>query len=371
MKVALVILHADPARGGAERYTLDLATVLGGRPGVEASLVYSDDELAEGHDGTTGPGESFRRVQLAARGVSRAGRYRRFCGSLKEHVAAHAYDVVHAMLPVPGCHLYHPHAGVAAEAAAKWNAVFNPRRRAMARVERALLSDPCGPLVLCLSDYVKRFVRRHYPLPDDRLVRLFNAVDLARFAPDPERPASNWVNGLIIAQDYERKGLREAIQALAQAADPRLRLLVVGKQDPAAYARLARELRVEERVVFHPPTASPQDFYRQADFFVLPTRHDPCSLVVLEALAMGLPVISTVYNGACEVMSDGTHGFVMKNPSDVATLASAMKTLCDDEHRREMSQACLALRPTLAYQHHLDELTRIYGRVTARRGRAC
>lgn len=370
MNVALVILHADPARGGAERYTIDLARALGER-GHDVALAYSDGEVAQGHDATTLPGEPFRRVQLAGKGLTRTGRYRRFRRSLKEHLALHAYDVVHAMLPVPGCDLYHPHAGVAAEAATKWNAVFNPRRRAMARVERALLSDPCGPLVLCLSDYVKRFIRRHYPLPDDRLVRLFNAVDLARFAPDPERPASNWVNGLIIAQDYERKGLREAIQALAQAADPRLRLLVVGKQDPASYARLARELRVEERVVFHPPTASPQDFYRQADFFVLPTRHDPCSLVVLEALAMGLPVISTAYNGACEVMSDGTHGFVLKDPSDVATLASAMKTLCDDDHRREMSQACLALRQTLAYQHHLDELTRIYGRVTARRGRAC
>jgi UDP-glucose:(heptosyl)LPS alpha-1,3-glucosyltransferase len=220
---------------------------------------------------------------------------------------------------------------------------------------------------------VKRFVRRHYPLPDDRLVRLFNAVDLARFAPAPapDREQSNWVNGLIIAQDYERKGLREAIQALARAADPRLRLLVVGKQDPAAYARLARELRVDERVVFHPPTASPQEFYRQADFFVLPTWHDPCSLVVLEALAMGLPVISTAYNGACEVMIDGTHGFVLKDPSDVATLANAMKTLCDDDRRRTMSRACLALRPTLAYEHHLDELTQIYERVAARRERAC
>lgn len=367
MKVALVILHADPARGGAERYTVDLAAALAAR-GCDVSLVH-------GVEGRPGPGarpapsETCRRVGLAATGLTRTGRYRRFLRSLRAHVAAERYDVVHGMLPVPNCDLYHPHAGVAAEAVRKWNAAFNPRRRAMARVERVLLTDPCGPLVLCLSDYVKRFVRAHYPLPDDRLVRLFNAVDLARFVPAETRAPSDWVDALIIAQDYERKGLREAIRALAEAGEPRLRLLVVGKQDPSAYARLAAELGVGERVVFHPPTASPQTFYRRADLFVLPTRHDPCSLVVLEALAMGLPVISTVYNGATEVMADGTHGFVLKDPADVETLASAMRTLCDDDHRREMSQACLALRPALAYERHVDELVGIYGRVAERRRR--
>ena len=366
MKVALVILHADPARGGAERSTADLAAALGRRAGFDVSLLYSAGESSD-EPAQVAPAEPFRRVELAAGGLTRTGRYHRFIRSLGRHLAAERYDVVHAMLPVPGCDLYHPHAGVAAEAARKWNAAFNPRRLAMARVERRLLTNEAGPVVLCLSDYVKRFVREHYPLPDDRLVRLFNAVDLGRFTPPQDRPPSDWVNALIIAQDYERKGLREAITALANAGEPRLRLLVVGKQDPAAYAALARELGVADRIVFHPPTASPQDFYAQADFFVLPTKHDPCSLVVLEALAMGLPVVSTVYNGATEVMVDGTHGFVLKDPADVTTLADAMRTLCDDGHRLEMSQACLALRPALAYEHHLDELSRIYDRVAAAR----
>ena len=369
MNVALVILHADPARGGAERYTVDLAAALAER-GHAVSLVCSGP--AERDDVVRRPsGAAYRQVELRSAGLTRVGRYRAFLRSLDRYLVGvqDAVEVVHAMLPVPGCDLYHPHAGVAAAAARKWNAVFNPRRLAMARIERRLLSDPDGPVVLCLSDYVKRFVREHYPLADGRLVRLFNAVDLDRFAPG-ERAGSDWVNALIIAQDYERKGLREAIAALARAGEPRLRLLVVGKQDPAAYAALAGELGVADRVVFHPPTASPQDFYRQADFFVLPTRHDPCSLVVLEALAMGLPVISTAYNGACEVMSHGTHGFVLKDPADVGTLADAMRTLCDDDRRREMSQACLALRPALAYGHHLDELTRVYERVVAASGAA-
>jgi UDP-glucose:(heptosyl)LPS alpha-1,3-glucosyltransferase len=352
----LVILHADPARGGAERYTTDLAVALAGR-GLEVTVLSSDERRA--------PGAGVRMVALQPSGLTRTGRYKRFLHALREHLRQERYDVVHAMLPVPGCDLYHPHAGVAASAARKWNAVFNPRRLAMARVERKRLEDANGPVVLALSNYVKRFILEYYPaLPDDRMVRLFNAVDVERFKPAAQqRTPSDGVNALIIAQDYERKGLREAIHALAKSGEPRLRMHVVGKEDPAAYASIAKQLGVGDRVIFHPPTPTPEEFYRQADFFVLPTRHDPCSLVVLEALASGLPVISTRFNGATEIMNPGTHGFILDDPADEDALASAMRDLCDDERRREMSNACAALRPRLAYAHHLDELLAVYDRV--------
>jgi UDP-glucose:(heptosyl)LPS alpha-1,3-glucosyltransferase len=102
--------------------------------------------------------------------------------------------------------------------------------------------------------------------------------------------------------------------------------------------------------------------YREADFFVLPTKHDPCSLVVLEALAMGLPVISTVFNGATEIMKDGVHGFVLEDPEDVSALADAMRKMLDPQLRARMRQACLELRPRLSYEHHVDELLGIYER---------
>jgi glycosyltransferase involved in cell wall biosynthesis len=82
--------------------------------------------------------------------------------------------------------------------------------------------------------------------------------------------------------------------------------------------------------------------------------------VVLEALAMGLPVISTIQNGACEIMTDRTHGFVLKDPADVIVLAAALRSMLDPELRHAMAVACLALRPRLAYGNHLDELIRIY-----------
>jgi len=96
---------------------------------------------------------------------------------------------------------------------------------------------------------------------------------------------------------------------------------------------------------------------------VLPTRHDPCSLVVLEALAMGVPVISTVFNGACEIMHDGQEGFVLDDPGDIPALAEAMTRLMDTEFRAAMSRACLELRPALAYEKHVERLLGIYASV--------
>ena len=352
MNVALVILHADPARGGAERYTIDLAAALA-RRGHGVALIASD--FAGVPDGVTS-------VPLETPGMTRSRQYKQFLDALDRHLDAAHYDVVHAMLPVRRCDFYHPHAGVAAAALERWNAAINPRRRVMAAVERELLTGAGRPVVLCLSDYVKRLIRPYYNLPPERLATLFNAVDLERFQPARRERGTGaaGASGLMIANDYERKGLSQTLAALAKLRDTALRLDVVGKEDPHRYQKMATELGVTDRVTFHGSTPDPRPRYAAADFFVLPTRHDPCSLVVLEALASGLPVISTVYNGACEIMTDGVHGFVLNDPKDVDALAGAMRQMADPARRREMCQACVALRPRLTYERHLDRLLEIY-----------
>ncbi|CAA9380957.1 MAG: hypothetical protein AVDCRST_MAG64-640, partial [uncultured Phycisphaerae bacterium] len=367
MNVALVILHADPAKGGAETYTVDLAAALAGRGHAVSVLAAS---FAGGLD------PRVARVPLPHAGPTRLARYLRFLGGLDAHLAAHSgggsaaapagsgegvrYDVVHAMLPVRRCDLYHPHAGIAAEAvaaghlkhdspvlraAARLANRVNLKRRRFAAVERTLLMPAAespaapprvpehrasirqGPVVLCLSDYIKATVRRHYPLADGRLATLINAVDLTKFDPAAARAAGRDVRArhgvrpdqvvaLIVAQDFARKGLREAVEAWKLVADERLVLMVVGKDDFGPYARLAADAPHPANLVHAGATRDVRPYYAAADLFVLPTRHDPCSLVVLEALAMGLPVISTRFNGACEVMADGAHGFVLPDPGD-------------------------------------------------------
>lgn len=380
MKIALVILHADPARGGAERYTADLAAELA-RRGHEVSILATDF-------GPPMDGVAF--FPMRGTSSSRSKQYLRFLDSVDKQLKAESYDIVHAMLPVRHCDLYHPHAGLAAEsvqhghrkyttrvgrAAARLGNQLNRKRQLFARVERQLLSPRDPPVTLCLSDYVKRSILNYYKLPDDRLATLFNAVDLERFCPDsaaaPRDRAALGIPpdqtvALMIAQDFARKGLRQAILALKQLHGSQPLLLVVGKDRAAPYRRLARSAGVAEHVRFIGPVSDPRPYYRAADFFVLPTSHDPCSLAVLEALAMGLPVISTVFNGACQIMENGRHGFVLPDAGDTEMLAKAMHTMLDPRVRRPMSQACLALRPQLSFQKHVDNLLAIYASASNR-----
>ena len=391
MRVALVILHADPSRGGAERYTLDLAASLRGR----------------GHDV-----EVVDSASLGVRGMTRLGRYRDFCRRLRGRLGLstspgawhkprrHATpaeprrspdhrrvptrlasegrpDVVHAMLPVPAgcCDVYHPHAGVEAAGVGRLTWLTNPRRAAMARAERGLLNleddtrsrgltarrsgrgpkpdlravSPRlwkSPVVITLSDYVAGILHSHYPRARTR--RVFNAVDLQRFRPDgPTVDLGPRPVALFVGNDFERKGLATTVEAVKRS--PPWRLAVAGRGRATA----------AERVDFLGPREDLPALYRSADVLVHASRHDPCSLAALEALASGLPVIGTDRDGATETMVDGRHGFVLRG-RDAGAMAQRLGELLDPARRDRMREACLELRSALSWEAHVDRVLDVY-----------
>jgi glycosyltransferase involved in cell wall biosynthesis len=76
---------------------------------------------------------------------------------------------------------------------------------------------------------------------------------------------------------------------------------------------------------------------------------------------MGLPVISTLFNGACEYMTQDLHGHILTDPKlDTAHLAQAIRSLAPPSARSRASEACLSLRPQLSIHHHVDQLLRLY-----------
>src|SRR5205085_1968559 len=191
-------------------------------------------------------------------------------------------------------------------------------------------------------------------------------IDLRQFDPTPRTDTRQQTRqelgikpdktiALMVAQDFHRKGLREAIMALAKVKDDRLVLLVVGKGLAGPYRRQAIANGVDSQVIFAGATDDIVPYYRASDFFVLPTRHDPCSLAVLEALAMGLPVISTKFNGATEIMTNGVDGFVLDDAKNLNALSNAMKHLTDSRRRMVMREACLGQRSRLSFENHLGE----------------
>jgi UDP-glucose:(heptosyl)LPS alpha-1,3-glucosyltransferase len=133
---------------------------------------------------------------------------------------------------------------------------------------------------------------------------------------------------------------------------------VIGHPNYAKYAKLAASLGIAERVRFLGHRPDPRDAYFAADYLVHPTFYDPCSLVALEALACSLPVITTLYNGASELL-DGSNGFAINDPHNRDELASAINRVSEPAFRATASNAARATAAKWNFEHHYHSLISI------------
>jgi UDP-glucose:(heptosyl)LPS alpha-1,3-glucosyltransferase len=137
-------------------------------------------------------------------------------------------------------------------------------------------------------------------------------------------------------------------------------LAVVGRDNPAPYRRLARRLRLADRVRFLGARDDVPSLYAAADVLAHPTWYDPCSRVVLEALVCGLPVVTTRFNGAAEVIEEGKHGVVIDSPRDTAALAAAIERCLEEDVRAACASDAPRMRERLSMARHARELKALY-----------
>ena len=140
----------------------------------------------------------------------------------------------------------------------------------------------------------------------------------------------------MVGNDWKKKGLVALIEALAQLKELPLVLVVAGKDDSAPYQSRIRELGLEGKVKFCPSRADVQWYYAAADVYVGPSLEDTFAQPPAEAMACGLPVITTATNGTAEIMTDGVDGLILQDPNDVAGLAERIRWLY--EHPAEQGE---------------------------------
>ena len=124
-----------------------------------------------------------------------------------------------------------------------------------------------------------------------------------------------------------RKNLDTVLQALVEVPD--LHLAVVGDPEGSPYLELAAQLKLSTRVHFLGFRRDVPIIMQSADFFVLPSRYEPFGMVISEAMATGLPVITSANVGAADLV-DADSGIVVPEPNDVTALARAMRRLTSD-----------------------------------------
>jgi UDP-glucose:(heptosyl)LPS alpha-1,3-glucosyltransferase len=358
MRIALGIREFLPEKGGAERYCYDLMHFLAGK-GLEV-YIYSSAFPARDR------GLCFCKVPVIPHPKSL--HVLSFAVNCRRMMGEEQFDVIMGIGDTLYADILQPHGGVhwkwfwrGLEGYRKpvpWifkfiGRSFSPKQWAKGFIENAPYAK--AKKVIAISEMVYWNIVDYYGIPEDRMVVIYNGVDIERFHPRNrryrERIRSQYglrledMLLLFVSHNFRLKGLRYLIQALALIKRKRqnVKLLVIGRDRAEPYRRLAKKLGCANDVLFVGGVKDLERYYASADILVHPTFYDPCSLVVLEALASGLPVITTRRNGAGGIIEDGLEGFVIDDPRAIETLARAIVYLSDPARLQEAAIAARAL----------------------------
>ncbi|MEK6642475.1 MAG: glycosyltransferase family 4 protein [Planctomycetota bacterium] len=385
MKIAIVIERLEAWRGGAETSTLELARLLAAR-GHEIHIVTTTNMQSP-------PDLTIHRVPGIS--VLPALRTVAFVRNTMAFLATHKFDLVHSIAPVPSADVYQPRGGLLGETmernvATRQSAsrrllkralmAMNVKQRAMLDLERQVFARG-GPTILAVSEYVARQCERLYAATAPRVRVVFNGVRTTLPTNDERNQWRAEVRKqyhlkddtlllLFIAHNFRLKGLDSLIGTMSRLVLGGVRdvhLLVVGRDNPTRFVRRIHSLGIGEFFTFAGPTQRVATFFQGADACVHPTYYDPCSRVVLEALSYGLPAITTSFNGASEVMTDGCEGFVIDTPENLGLWARRIDELRSPELRRKMREKALLLRGRLSMERHVDELETVFREIADRK----
>lgn len=178
--------------------------------------------------------------------------------------------------------------------------------------------------IIVNSEMVRREILENFSFPAERIHLVRNGVDVARCR-SGNRASTRTRFGvrddefllLFAGSGWERKGLAFVLAALRKLGSPRIKLLVAGKGK--------RPCCAPANAIFAGPMSNLEDAFAAADLFVFPPIYEPSANVCFEALAAGLPVVTSVCNGAAEIIEPDINGTVLKNPADIGALIEAIR----------------------------------------------
>jgi glycosyltransferase involved in cell wall biosynthesis len=237
---------------------------------------------------------------------------------------------------------------------------LNRRRSRMLRVEKQMVSTNSGARLMAFSEQTRNELRNHFGIGDDQITLERPGVPLDIFHPLPPKRIGqpDQVQLLFAGHNFVLKGLRWVLEALAQARRREIdaRLVVAGRGAIGAFRATARRLNVATHVHFAGDVSREAlvQLYRASDLLLHPTFYDPYPFVIVEALATGVPVVTTRACGGAEIITPGRDGFVVSDPRQVDALTDAIVSVADPDRRAAMGTAAAATGRRFGFEAHVD-----------------
>ncbi|MBF0108218.1 MAG: glycosyltransferase family 4 protein [Magnetococcales bacterium] len=369
LRVALIRQRYTPF-GGAERF-VERAMAALGRQGMAVTVVARQWRGEEGG----GPGcDPFY--------LGRLWRDHGFARCVTRQWLRRPGWVVQSHERIPGCHLYRAGDGVHAQwlhnrgrsqnRLARMTTRLNPYHRYLLAMERRLFCHPDLRAVICNSAMVRDEIISWFGVAEEKLHIIHSGVDTHLFHPRSDAAVGNRTRRawgipeevtlfLFVGSGFERKGLKPLLKALTQV--PGAWLLVVGRDaQEAGFRKLAVRVGVSDRVRFAGGQKDVLPYYAAADAVVLPTLYDPFPNVALEAMACGLPLVTSYQCGARDFLDEGKGG-VLCDALDVPALAGHLHDLMDARRRHDLGMTGRAVAESLSWERMTASLESLYRKI--------
>lgn len=339
--------------GGAERFVSRALDALKSHA-VELTLVAREWHGAEGFDV----------IYCNPFYLGRLWRDWSFARAACRAIGHASFDLVQSHERLACCDIYRAGDGVHREwlkqrgraqgPVARLATALNPYHYYVKAAEKKLFHSPRLKVVICNSRMVRDEIRQYFDVPKNRLQVIYSGVDTTAYHPDLKQQRAEVRSRLgipdaatlflFVGSGFERKGMAALLEAMA-ALPAHAFLLVVGRDRHAGRFQADCEKRgLGGRVIFLGAQQDVKPYYGAADALVLPTLYDPFPNVALEAMASGLPVITSLKSGAAELIENGRNGFVC-DALDVPTLITQLRAVTPASARTLGERARATVEP--------------------------
>jgi len=379
-KIALAIENFSKHKGGAESYAVSLASTLT-ENGWETHL------FGKNWDGEP-RAAIFHRIKIPKLLPSWT-KMILFALKHKKMAKSQAFNVILGFGNTIYMNVYQSHGGVhrfstARKLYTEKNIFFRSIKRLLIgfslkdKVRNWIESAPFRldpkPKIIAISLMIKKDFTSFYHINEKEIKVIYNGIDTTKYNRGLKerlrgsirqhlRITDNDIAFLFISYDLKKKGIVPLIEAGAKLKKlnfTNFKVVVVGERPYPLLLKRVKRLSLEDTVIFTGPTKAPEDYYANCDVLVLPTFYDACSLVVIEAMACGLPAITTSYNGASGIITNEKDGYIIPHPPCSAELVEAMKALLVRERLKNMSMEASITGKKYSVKKNHHEMIRVF-----------